>query len=122
MTKRRLSDETIIAALVETGSVKEAAAALQCNTKTIYDRMKKPDFKTLYSQAKADVLKSATAKLQGKVCEAIDTLSGIMNDADAAKQTRVNAAASILTYAARFTETTDILERLEELEAYTAES
>lgn len=116
MTRKRLTDEAIITALIEQGSIKGAAASLKCTVRTLYERMKKPEFKELYTQAKSEVLKTATAKLQGNVCGAIDTLAQIMNDEEAAKQTRVNSAVSILQYAARFTETTDILERLEAIE------
>ena len=116
MTKKRLTDEEIIAALLAKGTVKGAAACLECATRTLYERMKKPEFKELYAQARAHLLKTATAKLQGNLCGAIDTLAEIMTDEEAAKQTRVNSAVSILQYAARFTETTDILERLEAIE------
>ena len=115
-SKKRLTDESIIAALIAEGSIKGAAASLHCTTRTLYERMKKPEFKDLYAQAKAEILKTATAKLQGNLCGAIDTLTEIMQDPEAAKQTRVNSAVSILQYAARFTETTDILERLEAIE------
>ena len=113
---KRLEDETIIAALIAEGSIKGAASSLHCTTRTLYDRMKKPDFKELYAQAKADILKTATAKLQGNLCGAIDTLAEIMKDPETAKQTRANCAVSILQYGAKFTETTDILERLEAIE------
>ena len=116
MARKRLTDEAIIAALIAEGSIKGAAASLKCTARTLYDRMKSPEFKDLYAQAKADILKTATAKLQGNLCGAIDTLAEIMTDEEAAKQTRVNSAVSILQYAARFTETTDILERLEAIE------
>jgi len=116
MTKKRLQDEEIIAALIAEGSIKGAAAALQCTARTLYDRMKKPEFKAMYSQAKADLIKTATAKLQGNLCGAIDTLAEIMHDPDTAKQTRANCAVSILQYASRFTETADIIERLEAIE------
>lgn len=115
-SKKRLTDEAIIAALIAEGSIKGAAASLHCTTRTLYERMKKPEFKDLYAQAKADILKTATAKLQGNLCGAIDTLTEIMKDEEAPKQTRVNSAVSVLQYAARFTETTDILERLEAIE------
>lgn len=114
--KKRLTDEAIISALIEAGSIKAAADRLGCTVKTLYERMKKTDFKALYAQAKADILKGATAKLQGNLSGAIDTLTAIMNDQETAKQTRVNCAVSILQYAAKFTETTDIIERLEALE------
>lgn len=116
MARKRLTDEAIVAALIECGSIKGAAASLQCTARTLYERMKKPEFKKLYTQAKADILKTATAKLQGNLCGAIDTLSEIMQDPEAAKQTRVNSAVSILQYGARFTEATDIIERLEAIE------
>ena len=116
MARKRLEDEAIIAALIAEGSVKGAAASLKCTVRTLYERMKKPEFKELYTQAKGEILKQATAKLQGNLCGAIDTLAEIMKDEDTAKQTRVNSAVSILQYAARFTETTDILERLEAIE------
>ena len=116
MDKKRLTNEEIIAALIERGSIKAAAAILECSTRTLYERMKAPDFKEQYTQAKAEIIKTATAKLQGHLCGAIDTLVSVMNDSQAGNQTRVNAATAILQYGARFTEATDILERLEAVE------
>ena len=116
-SKKRLTDEAIIAALVQAGSIKEAAKKLHCVPRTLYERMKSPAFKELYAQAKADLIKGATAKLQGYLNGAIDTLAAIMKDEETAKQTRANCAVSILQYGAKFTETTDILERLEAVEA-----
>lgn len=114
--KKRNTDEAIISALIENGSIKAAADRLGCTVRTIYERMKKPGFKDLYAQAKAEILKTATAKLQGNLTGAIDTLAAIMKDEETAKQTRANCAVAILQYAAKFTETTDIIERLEALE------
>jgi len=114
--KKRLTDEAIISGLIEAGSIKAAADRLGYNVKTLYERMKKPGFKELYAQAKAELLKTATAKLQGNLAGAIDTLAAIMRDEETAKQTRANCAVAILQYAAKFTETTDIIERLEALE------
>jgi len=122
MTRKRLQDEEIIGALIGRGSIKEAAVSLGCTPRTLYERMKKPEFKKLYADAKADIMKGATAKLQGKLCGAVDTLAEIMQDPEAAKQTRANCAVSILQYGVRFTEATDILERLEALEALEEEN
>ena len=116
MARKRLTDEAIIAALIAEGSIKGAAASLECTTRTLYERMKKPEFKALYTQAKGEILKAATAKLQGQVTGAIDTLVEIRDDHEAPKQTRANCAVNILQYAARFTETTDIIERMEAIE------
>ena len=116
MARKRLEDEVIISAIISEGSVKGAAASLNVSVRTLYERMRKPDFRELYATAKADILKAATAKLQGQLSAAIDTLSSIMKDEDTAKQTRVNSAVSILQYASRYTDQTDIIERIEALE------
>ena len=113
---KRISDEIMISALIEEGSIKDAAASLHCAVRTIYERMKKPAFKELYAQAKTDMLRVATSKLQGQVTKAINTLAEIRDNQEAPYQTRANCAVSILQYAARFTETTDIMERLEAIE------
>ncbi len=115
-TRKRLQDEQIIAALIAEGSIKAAAASLHCTTRTLYERMKKQEFKQLYSQAKAEIIKTVTAKLQGSMCGAIDTLIQIMKNPQTAPQTRANCAVSILQYGSRFTETADIIERIEAIE------
>lgn len=114
--QNRIQDEKIIAALIAEGSIKGAAASLHVTARTLYTRMKAPEFKDKYAQAKAEIIRTATAKLQNQLCGAIDTLVNVMNDTGIAAQTRVNCAVSILQYGARFTETLDIIERLKALE------
>lgn len=111
-----MTDEAIAAALIECGSIKNAATSCGCTVRTIYERKKSADFQRIYAQAKADVLKAATAKLQGEMLGAVDTLVSIMQDADTAAQTRANAAVYVLQYGVKLTETTDILDRIETLE------
>lgn len=117
----KLADEQIIAALIECGSITDAAVKLGCNRKTLYARMAKPSFKDLYSQFKSDMIRSAAARLQSATNTAIDTLYEVMTDESTAKQTRVYCAVSVLQYAMKFTETADIIERLETLEAAQSE-
>lgn len=117
----KLADEQIIAALIECGSITDTAARLGCNRKTLYARMAKQSFKELYSQFKSDMIRSAAARLQSATNIAIDTLYDVMTDESTAKQTRVYCAVSILQYAMKFTETADIIERLETLEAAQSE-
>lgn len=113
----KLADEQIIAALIECGSITDTAAKLGCNRKTLYARMAKQQFKELYSQFKSDMIRAAAARLQSATNTAIDTLYDVMTDESTAKQTRVYCAVSVLQYAMKFTETADIIERLETLEA-----
>lgn len=118
MPKKLLSDEEIVAAILAQGSITGAAASLNTQYKYINKRMQTPEFKAIYKKAKADIIRSATAKLQSSISSAIDNIVKIMNDEEIAAQTRVNAATTVLQYAARFTQEIDIIERLEAIEEY----
>ena len=114
--RKRLTNEVIISALLGAGSVKAAAQLLGVHPRTINSRSKSPEFKEMYAEARADLLREASAKLQNNISEAVDTLAGIMQDPNIAPQTRCNAATSILSYGVKYTETIDLLSRLEAVE------
>ena len=59
--------------------------------------------------------------LQERAHAAADTLATIMQDKDAPAQTRVSAAAEILRQNVKYTEITDVLKQLSELEAWRKE-
>lgn len=115
--RRRLTDEDIIQALLSAGSVEGACKELNCHYMTLYKRTRQESFKQLYREVKADLIRQVTTKLQCAMACAVDTLLDVMQDTEASGQTRVYAATSILQYGAKFTEASDILERLEALEA-----
>ncbi len=75
MTKhtRKISNEKIITALLQHGTVTEAAEAAGTTPSTIYDRMKGRKFREDYMDAKNDVICKAVYSITAKVSEAIDT-------------------------------------------------
>lgn len=99
-----ISDEEIIATLITNGTISQAAAQLNISTRTIYDRMANAGFKAAYSAAKSDILRKAVLKLNSKLNEAIDTISGIMIDKEASAAVRLQAAQAIINQADKFTQ------------------
>ena len=97
-------DEKLIAALLNHGTIKQAAAAAGVSERTMYDRMNSGDFKELYKAAKADLIRGAVFSLNGKLQEAIDTIAGIMADESTNAATRLQAAQTILNTAGKFAE------------------
>lgn len=97
-------DEKLIAALLNHGTIKQAAAAAGVSERTMYDRMNSGDFKELYKAAKADLIRGAVFSLNGKLQEAIDTIAGIMADESANAAIRLQAAQTILNTAGKFAE------------------
>lgn len=103
MAKRTVSDEQIIAALFQSGTIKAAANTCGISERSIYDRMNDGEFQALYKSAKADVIRQATVKITGQITAAIDTIAEIMADKETSPTTRLQAAQTILNNAGKFT-------------------
>lgn len=109
-------DERIISALLSNGSNKAAAIACELSEKQLYRRMASPAFKAKLAEARARLVDGALATLQGRMAEAVDTMTVIMHDEEAPAQTRLNAADAVLRNSLKLAERTDILERLDTIE------
>lgn len=99
---KKVSDETIIAALLNNGTLKAAAAAAGVSERTIYDRMNNGEFQALYKAAKADLIRAAVFSLNSKVQAAIDTVAAVMQDENNNAAVRLQAAQTILNNAGKF--------------------
>ena len=110
-----VSDEQIIAALMGSGSIAQAAEMTGIAPRTIYDRMGFRDFQAAYSAAKADIVRQAVLTMNRNLSAAVDTVTGIMNDDGNTPAIRLQAAKLLLENAARFTD------RLSEADRITAD-
>jgi len=109
-----VSDEEIIAALLNSGSISEAAKLTGIAPRTIYDRMGYREFKAAYSAAKADIMRQAVLTMTRKLSEAVEVITGIMTNEENAPGIRLQAAKMIIENAARFTD------RINDADQYTA--
>lgn len=101
---RAISDEEIIAALLQNGTVKAAAQAAGTTPRTIYDRMQEREFIAAYNSAKNDIIRQSVFSINSKLSEAIDAVAEIMNDPKVNPATRLQAAQTILNNAGKFSE------------------
>ena len=108
-------DDIVIAALIASPTVRQASKACGVSECQIYARLRKPDFKEKYDNARRDLLAQSTAYIQGIVSEAIQKMRDIMNNPDNAPQVQLNAAEAITRNSLKLTEQTDILAQLAEL-------
>ena len=117
-TKRNntaVSDEEIIAALLNSGSIAQAAQLTGIAPRTIYDRMGNREFKAAYSAAKADIVRQAVLTLSRNLAAAVDVVMDVMNDDSTNPAIRLQAARMIIDGAAKFTD------RMAKADEYTAE-
>lgn len=100
--EKKATDEQIIAALLSTGTIQAAAAAVGLSPRTIYDRMNSGDFQALYKAAKADLIRAAVFNINNQVQAAINTVIEIMQDSGNNPAIRLQAAQTILNNAGKF--------------------
>lgn len=112
----KAKDEKIIAALIANPTIRAAAEACAISETQIYARLRIPEFKLRYDEARRELLERNTAALQARLGAAIETMGEICNDCETAPQTRLNAADAIIRNSLKLTEQFDILRRLDELE------
>lgn len=84
--------------------------------------MKDPEFSTAYKQAAAGLLSNATMQLRQNLTAAVDRLGKIVTDDAEASPAQISAARTLLDFNLKFTELTDVLDRLTELEKWRDES
>lgn len=97
-----VSDEEIIAALLQSGSIAQAAELTGIGQRTIYDRMGTRDFKAAYSAAKSDIVRAAVLTLNRSLSAAVDVVTSIMSDESNSAGTRLQAAKMVIESAAKF--------------------
>ena len=99
---KTVSNEEIIAALLQHGTMKDAAAAAGTTPRTIYDRMNDREFRAEYMEAKNDIIRKAVFSINEKLSAAIDAVADIMNEKDNNPAVRLQAAQTILNNAGKF--------------------
>ncbi len=99
---KTISDEAIIAALLDHGTIRAAAEAVGLSERTIYDRMADGKFQALYKSAKSDLVRTALLRINRHLERAIDTVAGIMEDEDNNAAVRLQAAQTIINNAGKF--------------------
>ena len=114
---KAISNEEIIAALLQHGTVREAAKAAGVTARTIYDRMQTQEFTAEYSAAKNEVIRKALYSVNDKLAAAIDEVAAIMSDQNVNPAIRLQAAQTIINSAGKFSERLDRCEKTQRQQA-----
>jgi len=115
-TKLPRKRQQAIAALLECGTVKEAAKSVGIGHATMFRWLQDPEFQDAYREAKRYVVDQAISRIQQVACEAVRILQEIMNDEQKPAGARVSAARIVLETAVRGVEIQDLEERIQKLE------
>lgn len=119
MTPRK---EKALQALLVCRTRAEAAKTAGIGESTLREYMKDAEFMERYKQAFGGMVADATRQAQQTLSPALSTLKEIMEDREEQASARITAARSILEYAMKLCEQTDILDQLRELEKWRSEN
>lgn len=111
--------EVAIAALIAHPTVREAAKASNIPERTLWRYLGQEDFTKRLDEERGKLVSCATDRLKSKLAAATSAIAEVMEDQDAPPQTRVNAAKVILEFSLKYSEMSDIIHRLDELERQT---
>jgi hypothetical protein len=104
----------LVIELVSGATVEDAARSAGMSEATAYRRLKHPDFRREFDEARSSVVTRATSKLTTASTEAVDTLRGLLSsDHDFAK---LAAARAILELGIKLREHEDLAVRIAALE------
>jgi len=109
MSRKR---EQFITALLQLGTVTEAAEEVGIGQATAWRWMRDESFKSAYDEAKKEVLAGTIRKLQGIGLRAVETFYDIMQNPEAPASARVSAAKGVLELFMKAVETQELAERV----------
>ena len=101
---KAVSNEEIISALLQHGTIKDAAQAAGTTPRTIYDRMKTREFRAEYMEAKSAIIRKAVFSINEKLSAAIEAVAEIMTNEENNPAVRLQAAQTIINNAGKFAE------------------
>lgn len=107
-----ITNEEIIAALLQHSTVRDAAQAIGISTRTIYERMQNGEFRAQYREARAEIVREAVDKTNSKLSAAIDTITEIMLDKETPIRFRLQAAQIVIDRAGKLSERLEKIDRL----------
>lgn len=107
--------EVVLASLLATVTIKDAAKKAKVSVRTVQRFLEDESFKAEYRAARRAVYESAIGQVQSVIGESIQTLRDALTSEN--DNSKIRAAQILLDFSTKAFETTDILERLEGLEA-----
>jgi len=113
----KIPDEKIIAVLLSSQTNREAAQRLKITERYFYTRLQDEAFQRKLQAAQRAILDDVVRDMQSNLKEAASVIVEILKDDSAAAQVRLNAADMLLKSYLKLSERTDIIDRLDRLEA-----
>ena len=112
------SKQQALVALISSPTIREASRKSGVSERTINEYMRTdPEFRKAYEENRQGIVREASERMANAFTSAVTTLTDITNDKEVNPSTRVRSATAILEYGLKLWETTDIIQRIMDIEA-----
>ena len=115
--KLTAKQERALVALLHCGEVRAAASDAGVGETSLWRWLQTPEFQTRYKAARRQLVENALAQLQSDCAVAARVLREVAEDKTATATARVSAARAIIEQSVAAIQLTDLMERIEALEA-----
>lgn len=110
------AQERALTALLSERTILAASQAAKIPYRTMTRWLADEEFKAEYQQRLDELVEAASSSLKRSLSGAVDVLREIAEDGEAPPGARISAARTLLENGLRYTETMDVLRRLEDIE------
>ena len=112
-----IRQERYLTALLTSSTQKEAAEKAGITPRWMREVMRDPEFAEEYARRKAAVVDDATRQIQAVYQKAIKALETVIDTGS--NRDKINASRAILEFGQQFTESNEVLARIDDLERMT---
>lgn len=112
----RITDNALISALLTCPTIKQASDEVGLSEQAVYNRLRKPDFRTKLQNARTTQFQVISSKLEDANFKALNTLISILDDSEVSAGIKVRASQTLLDLSLRNREQIDVISRIENLE------
>ena len=97
-------------------NLSESCRIAEINRSTGYKYLERPEIRYEIDKMRMDIVNTAWLKLSNNLEKAVDTVSEIIANPNTSINARLRATELIFSYTARYTDSRDIISRMERLE------
>lgn len=115
VTQRKKNDDALVLALACGATVEAAARQCDVSERTVYKRLKEPEFQARVKQVRSDMVRRSAGLLSAASGEAVRTLLALMKDA-APPPVRLGAAKAVLELGMKIRELAELEAEVRALE------
>ena len=116
MARKRVFTEDVISAVLEHDKISDVMRTTGLSRNTVTKYRDDPQLQDILNQRRVQIIRRSVQKMQQSLTDCVNVLNRIISNDKISPQIRVNAIQVMMSQCKSWTETVDLVERVEALE------